>query len=121
MTEEEARPDNTQPGASQPDKKPEGKKSLTDKNSDLIAGTLRFIQTKEQKTMVEQPKSPQTPKTPGDAQKEFVRIKEALIGPNPEWCLPTINPKAQASSPRISALIAICPAISTECPQVGVE
>jgi hypothetical protein len=61
MTEEEARPENTPSGALQPDKNPEGQKSLTDENSDLIASTLRFQQTQEQKNMtndISQPKSP---------------------------------------------------------------
>jgi uncharacterized protein (DUF4415 family) len=100
MTEEKARPKYTSPGASQPNKKPDSQKNLTDKVSDLPTDTLRFQQTQEQKTMAEAT-TPTTPKNPEDAKKEFDRIKKALIGPTPEWCLPTINPKAQASIPRI--------------------
>lgn len=121
MTEEEARPENTQRGASQSDEKPESQKSLTDKISSLFAGTLSFKQTKEQKTMANneetRPEGTQSPLQPNrlleqtsplvidtqaKAQEELTRIKTALIGPKPEWCLPTINPKAQASVPKIN-------------------
>jgi hypothetical protein len=108
MTEEEIRPENTPPGALQPDEKPESQKSLTDKNSDLLTGTVRFQQTQEQKNMtdvVKKTKSPPTPNNPEDAKKEFDRIKEALIGPTPEWCLPRVNDKAKASDPKLDELI----------------
>ena len=99
MTKENARPENIQPGASQSDEKTENQNSLTDKNSDLFTGTLRFQQTKEQKTMAEAAKNYPVPKSPQEAEAEFKRIKEALIGPTPEWCLPPVNPRAKASIP----------------------
>jgi hypothetical protein len=109
MTEEEARSEHTPPCASQPDEKTEDQKSLTDKNSDLIAGTLRFLQTKEQKTMADAANKPenfqlqaqlaQSTLTPSDAIKQFEFIKKALAGAEPEWCLPKVNEKALASSP----------------------
>lgn len=105
MTEEEARLENTSPGAPQSNEKPESQKSLTDKNSDLIAGTLKSQQTKEQKTMINEVnnfKSPPIPKDPKAAQDEYDKIKKVLIGPLPEWCLPRVNEKAQASSPTIN-------------------
>jgi hypothetical protein len=105
MTEEEARPEDTPPGALQPDEKIEGQESLTDKNNDLLTGTLRFQQTKEQKTMInspeQDPKKPQTPGTPEYARDEFLEIKKALVGPKKEWCLPRIDDKAKKSSPMI--------------------
>ena len=36
--------------------------------------------------------------TPEDAKQEFIRIKTALVGPEPEWCLPRVNEKAKANS-----------------------
>jgi hypothetical protein len=121
MTEEEARPENTQRGASQSGEKPESQKSLTDKISSLFAGTLSFKQTKEQKTMANneetRPENTQSPleasfqscedpsnlpKTPIDleqAKQEFIRIKTALIGPKPEWCLPKVDLKAKKTVP----------------------
>jgi hypothetical protein len=105
MTEEEARLENTSPGASQLDEKPESQKSLIDKSRDLLTGTLRFQQTTEQRTMTDAAKTPKSspiPKKPEDAQTEFVKIKQVLIGPTPEWCLPRVNEKAKASSPTIN-------------------
>jgi hypothetical protein len=109
MTEEEARPENTSPGASQPDEKPEGQKSLTDKNSVFPTGTFKFQQTKEQKTMTDAANKPenfqlqaqlaQSTLTPSEAIKQFEFIKKALAGAEPEWCLPKVNEKALASSP----------------------
>ncbi len=107
MTEEKGRPENTPPGASQPDKKTEDQKSLTDKNSDLIAGTLKFQQTKEQKTMenpVETQKTSPILGTPEYARDEFLKIKKALVGPEKEWCLPKVDKEALASSPQLDEL-----------------
>jgi hypothetical protein len=104
MTEEKARLENTSPGASQPDKKTENQNS-TNKSSNPLTDTLRFQQTKEQRTMADAaktPKSPPIPRKPEDAQTEFGKIKQVLIGPSPEWCLPSVNEKAKASSPTIN-------------------
>jgi hypothetical protein len=120
MIEKEARPENTQLRASQLDEKLESQKSLTDKINSLFTGTFSFKQIKEQKTMANneetRPEGTQSPlqpnrlleqtpppviDTPAKAQDELIRIKKVLIGPEPEWCLPTINPKAQASAPKI--------------------
>lgn len=130
MTEEEARQENTQRGASQSDEKPESQKSLTDKINSLFTGTLSFKQTKEQKTMINneetRPESTQSPlqpnrlleqtvpppiKTQDEAISELKRIKQVLIGPTPEWCLPKVNPRAKVSDPKIddSGLFTTCP------------
>lgn len=130
MIKEEARPENTQRGASPPDKKLESQKSLTDKINSLFTGTLSFKQTKEQKTMTNneetRPESAQSPlqpnrllaptpppviDTPEKAQEELARIKKVLIGPTPEWCLPKVNFRAKASIPRIDDfdLFKTCP------------
>lgn len=48
-------------------------------------------------------------KTPEDARQEFINIKTALVGPEPEWCLPGVNNKAKASDKLDdSALIKSC-------------
>jgi hypothetical protein len=110
MTEEEARPENTQPGALKPYGQAEEQRSLTDS---ILTGSLNFQQTKEQKTMTNaanKPESPRIPKTPGDARKEFVRIKQVLIGSNPEWCLPKANVQALESSPKLEQ-----PVLSEDC------
>jgi hypothetical protein len=104
MTEEEVRPEYTPPGALQPDEKIESQKSLTDKNNELLTGTLRFQQIQEQKTMQDPAQTspnPQKPGTPEYARDEFLEIKKALVGPKDEWCLPKIDKKARESSPRI--------------------
>jgi hypothetical protein len=128
MTEEEARPENTSPEVSQPDKKLDSQKSLTDKNSVFPTGTFKFQQTKEQKTMTDaanKPKSTQLgaeaisdqrcktpsklpkilmdpePAKPEQAKTEFNGIKKALVGPQPEWCLPEVDPKASKTTPEI--------------------
>ena len=123
MTEEEARPENTQPKASQPEAKPESHKSLTDRISSFLTTPVSFKQTKEQKTMAnneetraentqsplqaifqpcDQPsKLPKTAGTPAEAEAEFNQIKKALVGPEPEWCLPEVDPKATKTTPAI--------------------
>jgi hypothetical protein len=122
MTEEEARPENTQPKASQPEAKTESHKSLTDKISNILTDTFSLKQTKEQKTMANNeetraentqssflfnqlsakfPAPPPTPPTPDDAKAQFIGIKLIQIGPFPEWCLPKVNDKAKASDPKI--------------------
>ena len=49
----------------------------------------------------EPPKPPKPPGTPEEAKQEFIRIKTALIGPEPEWCLPEVDPKATKTVPII--------------------
>lgn len=114
MTEEEARPENTQLGASQPDEKPESQNSLTDKISGLFAGNFSFKQTKENTTMANheetRPENTQpqaqlislplsTP--PAGAIIQFNEIKNALAGSVPEWRLPKVDEKALASEPKL--------------------
>jgi hypothetical protein len=101
MTEEEARPENTQPGALQPDGQSEGQKSLTYRNNDILTGSLRFQQTKEQKTMLDPAQSPKKTQTSKDARDEFLEIKKVLVGPEKEWCLPKVDEKALESSPKL--------------------
>jgi hypothetical protein len=123
MMEKEAKSENTQRGASQPDEKLESQKSLTDKINSLFTGTLSFKQTKEEKTMTNneetrpentqsplqaifhQPckpsKLPKTALTEEAAVAEFKQIKKALIGPEPEWCLPEVEFKATKTTPII--------------------
>jgi hypothetical protein len=130
MIEKEARSENTQRGASQPDEKLESQKSLTDKINSLFTGTLSFKQTKEQKTMTNneeirpegtqsslQPSqlseqtAPPPIETPEDAIGELRRIKQVLIGPLPEWCLPKVKRRAKVTLPQIddSQLFTTCP------------
>jgi hypothetical protein len=104
MTEEEARPENTQPGASPPYGQPEGQKSLTDRNSDILTGSLRFQQPKEQdkmETAVATAGETKLSPSAQDAIKQFKEIKEALAGAKPEWSLPDVDKKAVASSPKL--------------------
>jgi hypothetical protein len=35
---------------------------------------------------------------------QYKKIKEALVGPVPEWCLPRVNVKAKASDPKLDKL-----------------
>jgi hypothetical protein len=110
MTEEEARPENTQPGALKPYGQAEEQRSLTDS---ILTGSLNFQQTKEQKTMTSaaySPKKTQTLTTPKEAQDEFLKIKKALVGSNPEWCLPKANVQALESSPKLEQ-----PVLSEDC------
>lgn len=132
MTEEEARPENTEPKTSQPEAKPESHKSLTDKISNILTGTFSLKQAKEQKTMAnneetraentqssflinqlsaEFPAPPPTPKTADEAKTQFILIKLIQIGPLPVWCLPLVNFHAKASEAKIddSALRRSCP------------
>jgi hypothetical protein len=37
----------------------------------------------------------------GEAIAEYKKIKEALVGRDPEWCLPKIDEKALESSPKL--------------------
>jgi hypothetical protein len=101
MTEEEARPENTQPGALQPDGQSEGQKSLTYRNNDILTGSLRFQQTREQKTMPDPAQSPKKTQTPKDARDEFLEIKKVLVGPEKKWCLPKVDVQALESSPKL--------------------
>lgn len=59
------------------------------------------------------PQPPKLPETPDEARQEFSAIKTALIGPQPEWCLPNVNDKAKASQQKIddAALTRSCPVI----------
>lgn len=123
MTEEEARSENTQPKASQPNEKPERQKSLTDKISALFTGNISINQTKEQKTMADseetrieniQPQAQQislSPPTPPEgAVIQFNEIKKALVGSEPEWRLPKVDEKALASEPKL-----VEPPVSQPC------
>jgi hypothetical protein len=100
MTEEEARPENTSPGASQSDEKPESQKSLTDKNSVLSIGTLSFQQTLEQNNMETADITKLSPSAKAAIDK-FKEIKEALAGSAPEWRLPKVDEKAFVSAPKL--------------------
>ena len=128
MTEEEARPENTQLRASQPDEKLKSQKSLTDKINSLFTGSLSFKQTKEQKTMTNNEEtrqestqsqaqliSPIIPLPPQQqAVGEFEQITKALAGWVPEWCLPRLDFKAKVSEPKIASELFTCPPIT--CP-----
>jgi hypothetical protein len=124
MTEEEARPENTEPKTSQPEAKLESHKSLTDRISSFFTTPVSFKQTKEQKTMANNEETtpentqsslqaifhrpcnpanlPKTAGTPAEAEAEFNQIKKALVGPKPEWCLPEVDFKATKTVPAVN-------------------
>jgi hypothetical protein len=104
MIEEEARLENTSPEASKSDEKIEGQKSLTDKNNDLLTGTLEFKQIQEKKmeiTTGDQSGNTQLSDSAQDAIKKFKKIKESLAGAEPEWRLPKVDRKAFVSAPKL--------------------
>jgi hypothetical protein len=101
MTEEEAKPDNTQPGALQSQGKPEGQQSLMDRNSDILTGTLSFQQTQEQNKMETQIDITKLSPLAKAAIEDFKKTKEALAGSAPEWRLPKVDEKASVSAPML--------------------
>jgi hypothetical protein len=102
MTEEEAKPDNTQPGALQSQGKTEGQQSLMDRNSDILTGTLSFQQTQEQNKMETETDITKLSPSAKAAIEKFKEIKEALAGSAPEWRLPKIDEKALESAPKLA-------------------
>ncbi len=117
MTEEEARQNDHE--RSQPNENLESSQTLKNSVEELFASVFRFQDQKEKKTMIneeprrendsQQPLQNPTPDpenasenldTPADnARRQFEVIKEALIGVEPKWVLPKVNPKALESKP----------------------
>ena len=114
MPEEEARQENAQQ-PQQPNEDSETCKTLKNRVGELLTSGLSFKSSKEKETMTneetrpegsqQQPLSnqsladPEAPtagsETPVDeAIEQFEEIKQALIGDDPEWLIPSVNRKA---------------------------
>ena len=118
MTEEEDRHDKTQPPP-QPNECSTERQTLKNRFSHLLIFNFISKAFKEKKTMNNEesrlennPQPPSLNPTPDDpenatnldtpvvrARMQFEQIKKALIGVEPEWLLPEVNPKANASQP----------------------
>ncbi len=114
MPEEEARQENAQQQP-QPNEDSESPKTLKNRVGQFLASGLSFKSSKEKETMTNEETRPEgTQQQPSDTPEperqmfseeeksaidEFEEIKQALIGDDPEWLIPRVNPKALASEP----------------------
>ncbi|NJM65719.1 MAG: hypothetical protein HC851_08630 [Acaryochloris sp. RU_4_1] len=55
-----------------------------------------------------------TPSPQEQAVGEFERIKQALAGSQPEWCLPRLDPKTKVSDPKLVEELSTCQTIILE-------